>query len=128
MIGSAWADRWWRMNDHGCSVERPKRIKRGRVSSLNELLVHRYDADVNERWVCRMAQKDSSAAVKLSVNTTREVQIGSTICVNGGDGTKTCPVIGKATHFGRTNESLGRVDMAVMGQLTGPMIIHQSGG
>jgi hypothetical protein len=99
MIGSAWADQWWKMND-GCQL-------------------------VNERWVCRMAQKDSSAAVKLSVNTTREAQIGSTICANGG-GTKPCPVIGKATHFGRTNESLG-VDVAVMGQLTGPLIA-QSGG
>jgi hypothetical protein len=34
------------VHDNDASVERPKRIKRGRVSSFNELLVHRYDADV----------------------------------------------------------------------------------
>jgi hypothetical protein len=101
MIGSAWADEWWKMYPT-CQL-------------------------VDERWVCRMDVKDSSAAIKLKVDPTREAQIGSSLCVNGnGDGTKPCPVVGKATHFGRTNESLG-VDVAVMGQLTGPIIYKSSG-
>lgn len=81
---------------------------------------------VAERWVCPMDDKDSSAALKFRYNAALEAQIVSTICVNGnGDGTKNCTVVGKATLFGR-NESLG-VDLAAMGQLTGP-IVYKAGG
>jgi len=100
MIGSGWADEWWKMHDD-CQL-------------------------VAERWVCRMDKKDSSAAIKLHYNPGVEGGIGSSLCVNGNwDGSKDCPIVGKATHFGR-DESHG-VDIAVMGQLTGP-IIYRSGG
>lgn len=100
MIGSAWADEWWKMHS-SCKL-------------------------VAERWVCPMDEKDSSAALKFRYNAALEAQIGSSICLNGNsDGTKNCTVVGKATVFGR-NESLG-VDVAVMGQLTGP-IVYKAGG
>eukprot|EP01113_Clastostelium_recurvatum_P039916 TRINITY_DN614_c0_g1_i1.p1 TRINITY_DN614_c0_g1~~TRINITY_DN614_c0_g1_i1.p1 ORF type:complete len:1844 (-),score=383.73 TRINITY_DN614_c0_g1_i1:116-5647(-) len=100
MIGSAWANEWWKYND-ACTLE-------------------------NQAWKCRyQSVNDSKASFIFNWDAAQQANIGDSICINGGDGSKRCPVVAKATHFGR-NESLG-LDIGVNAKVSGP-IIHQSGG
>jgi len=100
-IGSDWAgDSWWRLNSN-CE--------------------HR-----EELYVCPMADADTSASVTFIHDPKSQKMIGKKICVNGfHKGKKKCPIIGKATHFGRSiNEGLSIGSNA---RVTGP-VIASSGG
>eukprot|EP01087_Luapelamoeba_hula_P000813 TRINITY_DN105_c0_g1_i5.p1 TRINITY_DN105_c0_g1~~TRINITY_DN105_c0_g1_i5.p1 ORF type:complete len:1108 (+),score=125.47 TRINITY_DN105_c0_g1_i5:207-3530(+) len=106
MIGSAWASDWWTMNDD-CST-------------------------VLERVVCPMQSRDGAASFLMQFNQGWQSQIGSSICLNPNGGSNPCPIVGTASHFGRTNEgaqddtSVG-LKFAVNAQVTGPIIYESSG-
>jgi len=99
MIGSAWANDWWKYNSN-C------------VYYL-------------EAYKCKLAAGDSSASVIVKTGYSDESQIGTNNCMNGG-GSKKCPVIGQVSHFGATNESAG-LSIGVNGKLTGPIIAAAGG-
>jgi len=98
MIGSNRSSEWWKYNS-GCTIE-------------------------NESYKCALATGDTKGSLILHHNVTQEATIGSTICLNGGNGVP-CPVVAKATHFGRS-ETVG-LDVGVNAKVTGP-IIAQAGG
>jgi hypothetical protein len=98
MIGSTRANEWWKYNT-GCTIE-------------------------NEAYKCALAAKDTKGSIILHHNPTQEANIGGSICINGGGGVS-CPVVAKATHFGRT-EAVG-LDVGANAKITGP-IIAQAGG
>lgn len=98
MIGSTWANDWWKYNNQ-CTVYK-------------------------ETYVCKMAASDSAASMLLLLGTAQEGQVNGDICTNGGG--QPCPIIGYASHFGSTNQTAG-LHIAVHAKLTGPLI-GSSGG
>eukprot|EP01113_Clastostelium_recurvatum_P039925 TRINITY_DN614_c1_g2_i1.p1 TRINITY_DN614_c1_g2~~TRINITY_DN614_c1_g2_i1.p1 ORF type:complete len:714 (+),score=84.18 TRINITY_DN614_c1_g2_i1:197-2143(+) len=98
-IGSARANEWWKYNDD-CILE-------------------------DEAYKCRMAPRDGQASFILHYSDALESRIGGSACINGGKPNIKCPVVAKATHFGR-DESLG-LEIGINAKVTGP-IIDQSGG
>lgn len=99
MIGSTWANDWWKYNSN-CVVYK-------------------------EAWKCVLAKNDSAASVILRHNQTQESGIGSSICMNGG-GSKPCPVVGRVSKFGATNESAG-LYIGANAKLTGPLVAASGG-
>lgn len=97
MIGSAWANDWWKYNTN-CDYYK-------------------------EAYRCKLAAGDSAASVILKKYDANEGQIGKTICMNGGG---TCPVIGQVTHFGITNETAG-LAIGVNAKLSGPLVAARGG-
>lgn len=103
MLGSSWANSWWKYNDNNCRIWR-------------------------QMWICKMDTQDSSASILLKHNATLESQIGGEICINGA-GTrdyKPCPTIGRVSHFGYTPESIG-LSLGVNAKITGPLIAKSGG-
>merc|ERR1712070_1130277 len=78
-----------------------------------------------EMWMCVMGSQDAHASLVITHGLGGgEDEIGKTLCFNGG--TKNCPVVGKAMHFGRTDRTAG-LELGVNAKITGP-IIQAAGG
>lgn len=86
MIGSAWAKQWWKYNNR-CVLEYPF-------------------------WQCPLDIGDSSASLSISGHnqTMSELIAAEKMCINGGNAYP-CPLVGKVSHFGTTDESIG-LDLA----------------
>lgn len=99
MIGSAWANDWWKYNSN-CSI-------------------------LHQAWRCPMAADDAAGSFVIKTNAAQEARIGVDLCANGG-GKVSCPVVATVSHFGSTNESAGLL-VGVNAKVTGP-IIAKAGG
>lgn len=103
MIGSTWANDWWKYNSN-CNVYK-------------------------EAWRCQLATLDSAASFVLKHNPSQESGIGGAICVNGGvdaQGDPKCPVVGFVSNFGKTNEA-SQLAIGANAKVTGPIIASAGG-
>lgn len=99
-LGSAWARNWWRMRND-CKL-------------------------LNEMWFCPMTSADFVGSFAMWWNRTQQnSRIGVDWCLNDLSGAP-CPLIGKVTHFGRT-EGIDSLDLAYYAKVTGP-VVYESGG
>lgn len=99
MIGSAWANDWWKYNSN-CVLYR-------------------------EAWECILFPGDTAASVILKHNAAQEAGIGSSICMNGG-GANPCPIVGRVSHFGGTSQNADLL-IGANAKLTGPIIASAGG-
>lgn len=98
MIGSSWANDWWKYNSN-CNLHL-------------------------EAWRCPLNAGDSVASLTFKHNPSQEAGIGSSVCINGG-GSKPCPIVAQVTHFGRTEVS--GLSVGVNAKVTGPIIASAGG-
>jgi hypothetical protein len=100
-LGSMLAGNWWKMN----------------ANCVNTTVY----------WACPITPLDSAGSIYISYDPVQEANIGSTICPNGqGSSLKPCPVVARATHFGRV-EGVDSLDIGADPKLTGPLLATAGG-